>query len=215
MPRVEKNEIFLPGTGRIEAFSDGVFAIIVTLLILDLKVPEFPDEGAVPRSFDLVTPLFPQFVSFTASFFVVAIFWANHHAFFHILERANSKILWLNNLVLFFLSIVPFPTALIGRYFDHTAAAACYALVLFLAAVTFHVMYVHAARSDRLMYAWVTKQDRAFGMKRGLLGPILYGTAFITAFLSPRAAEILFLLVPILYFIPQKVQRSLLIDESV
>src|SRR2546425_782379 len=106
---MEKEKVM--STQRIEAFSDGVFAIIVTLLVLDLKVPDLPQQITNQETLQALFNLAPQFISFVLSFFILCIFWVNHHQFFHTIKTADRKLLWLNNLLLFWLCFIPFPTA--------------------------------------------------------------------------------------------------------
>ncbi|MEO6588010.1 MAG: TMEM175 family protein, partial [Pyrinomonadaceae bacterium] len=111
-----------PSTGRIEQFSDGVFAIVITLLVLTLQVPKIENEKSV---FDVLNALFqllPKFLGFVMSFFFVAVFWVAHHQFFHTLNLSTRTLLWLNNLFLFFITFIPFPTALLGEYPDNIAS---------------------------------------------------------------------------------------------
>jgi uncharacterized membrane protein len=198
---------FLPGTSRIEAFSDGVFAVSLTLLVLDLRVPQMQDGIALHDSIKIVLALFPQFLSFAISFAVVAIFWVNHHHLFHILERSDRKLLWLNNLLLFWLSVIPFPTAFIGKYPQLPIASIVYGIVLFLTATTFTVMYAYAACAKSLMYEWVTEETRKSGIKKGIIGPALYLFSVIIAPFSTHIAIFTFILLPIFYFLPQRITK--------
>src|SRR5262245_9395560 len=104
------------GTGRIEAFSDGVFAIAITLLVLNLKVPELPPD-APPGA--LLPALFEDLTSIQAyvlSFLVVGLFWMTHHRLFSYIQRYDALLVWMNLLMLLFVSVIPFPTAILGRY---------------------------------------------------------------------------------------------------
>ncbi len=129
----------IEGTGRIEAFSDGVLAIIVTLLIFEVRVPALTDlsnQGV----FRALLGIAPKGMSFAISFFTVAIFWVTHHHVFSRISHSNWKLLWFNNVLLFWLAIVPFTTALIGDHPTQPIVVSLYALILCLAALTFWLM---------------------------------------------------------------------------
>jgi len=208
-----KNKIneYTPGTSRIEAFSDGVFAIVVTLLVLELRVPHLPEnytdpEGIKTTIMELVK-LSPKFISFALSFIVIAIYWVNHHQLFHSLEKTDRSLLWYNNLLLFWLSFVPFPTAFIGEYPLSIVSVMLYGFVLFAAAISFNLILRHGVRAN-LFHPSVSKETLKQSVKRGMLGPIIYFVAIITAPFSVYAALGIFILVPVLYFIPQKIVRD-------
>ena len=124
-PRVE-------GTGRLEAFSDGVIAIVVTLLVLELRLPEV--EGHANEAFlEAFGAVMPKFISFAVSFAIVAIFWVNHHHFFSRVTHTDWKLLWLNNILLFFLAVTPFSTAVLGDHPLDAIPIAFYGINLALA----------------------------------------------------------------------------------
>ena len=109
-------------TGRVEAFSDGVFAIAITLLILELKVPHLA-EGSGSRSLAAaLLARWPSYLALVTSFFAILIMWANHHAMFNLIRRVNAPFLYANGFLLFVVTLVPFPTALLAEYFERPAA---------------------------------------------------------------------------------------------
>jgi uncharacterized membrane protein len=185
-------------TKRIEAFSDGVIAIAMTLLVLDLKVPATPDLSEIG----------PQFTSFVLSFFVVCIFWVNHHQFFHILDKATRKLLWLNNLLLFWICFIPFPTAFLGRYPTHVLAVMLYGAVLCAAAVSFSLMTHYAMFKGNLMERHVGMEERKSAQQRSYWGIILYGLSVVLAPVSVTISLAIFCIVPLIYFVPRRVQYS-------
>src|SRR5690349_11943146 len=130
----------IPGTGRIEAFSDGVIAIIVTLLIFEVRLPEVAPNASSDEMLRAFESIAPKLGSFAVSFFTVAIFWVNHHMFFAGVSHTDWKLLWANNLLLFFLAIVPFTTAVLGDHLGQPIAVAIYALNLGLAGASFTLM---------------------------------------------------------------------------
>lgn len=191
----------IPSTARIEAFSDAVMAIIVTLLVLELKVPELAETFSSAEALTSLGHLMPKFLSFAMSFLVVAIFWVNHHHFFHRLKHSDRTMLWTNNLLLFWLCFIPFPTAFLGEHPFEMIPIMLYGLVLLLAALSFVVMHHHAYRHN-LFHDNISKKFLHRENVRSLFAPILYLTAIISAWFSITIALIIFVIVPILYFMP-------------
>ena len=189
-----------------EAFSDGVFAIIVTLLVLELRVPVLPENFSTQDVLKELLRLFPKFFSFAMSFVIVAIFWVNHHQFFHSLEKTDRAMLWYNNLLLFWLSFVPFPTAFIGEHPVSMIPVMLYGAVLFFAGVSFNLMLRHAVKA-KLFLKSVSDEVLNQSVKRGVIGPVVYFVSIISAFISVYVSLSIFLLVPVIYFIPQKIVR--------
>lgn len=189
-----------------EAFSDGVFAIVVTLLVLELRVPSLPENFSTQDVLKELLHLSPKFFSFAMSFVIVAIFWVNHHQFFHSLEKTDRAMLWYNNLLLFWLSFVPFPTAFIGEHPVSMIPVMLYGAVLFLAGVSFNLMLRHAVKAN-LFHKSVSDEVLKQSIKRGVIGPVIYFVSVISAFISVYISLAIFLLVPVIYFIPQKIVR--------
>ncbi|MBK6773104.1 MAG: DUF1211 domain-containing protein [Ignavibacteria bacterium] len=197
---------YTPGTNRMEAFSDGVFAIVVTLLVLELRVPVLPENFSTQDVLKELLRLFPKFFSFAMSFVIVAIFWVNHHQFFHSLEKTDRAMLWYNNLLLFWLSFVPFPTAFIGEHPVSMIPVMLYGAVLFFAGVSFNLMLRYAVKA-KLFHKSVSDEVLNQSVKRGVIGPVVYFVSIISAFISVYVSLAIFLLVPVIYFIPQKIVR--------
>ncbi|MBS1552091.1 MAG: DUF1211 domain-containing protein [Bacteroidetes bacterium] len=197
---------YTPGTNRMDAFSDGVFAIVVTLLVLELRVPVLPENFSTQDVLRELLHLSPKFISFAMSFVIVAIFWVNHHQFFHSLEKTDRAMLWYNNLLLFWLSFVPFPTAFIGEHPVSMIPVMLYGAVLFFASVSFNLMLRHAVKSNLFQHTISDKVLRQ-SVKRGKIGPVIYFVSIISAFISVYISLAIFLLVPVFYFSPQKIVR--------
>jgi TMEM175 potassium channel family protein len=197
---------FTPGTSRIEAFSDGVFAIVVTLLVLELRVPPLPDDFTSQEALEGLVALSPKFISFALSFLVIAIFWVNHHQMFHSLEKTDRSFLWYNNLLLFTLSFIPFPTAFIGEHPTSMVPVMLYGFAMLAASVSFNIMLRHAINA-KLFYPSISDQTLEEGKKRGMFGPVIYFISVVAAFISVYISLAIFILVPVFYFIPQKIVR--------
>lgn len=192
---------FVSGTNRLEAFSDGVFAIIITLLILEVKVPHLVGggNGEVLLAFQ---EILPKLIAFAFSFVTLAIFWVNHHHFFHPIKKTDWHLLWHNNLLLFFLCIVPFTTAFIGEYPQVPFAVAAYAVVMGMAALSFTLMAKYVFFKSNLLEGIVSKEKRKHELKRSLLGAIAYFIAAGAAFASIWIAWAIFLILPVFYLVP-------------
>lgn len=203
----DKIKEYLPSTSRIEAFSDGVFAIVVTLLVIELGVPHMPDGFTSSDLLNELIHMSPKFISFILSFTVIVIFWSNHHQLFHSLQKADRKLLWLNNLLLFWMSFIPFPTALLGEYPLSIVSVIFYGAVLFFGSVSFNLIVTYAA--DKKMYFPDISNDvLKSAIKRGRIGPLVYFVSIISAFISVYISLAIFIIVPVIYFIPQKIERS-------
>ena len=190
----------LPSTNRIEAFSDGVIAIIVTLLVLEIKIPEF-EEHTLAGFLAALTPLVPKLIGFAFSFFTVAIFWVNHHGFFHRVKHSTWRLLWHNNLMLFFLSIVPFTTGFVGDYPFDRFVVAMYAFNLLLAGFAFSLMWHYALVRTNLAEETTSLAERKKEyMQTGVYGLALYGVAVVVALIYPPAALAFLVLLQLAYF---------------
>ncbi len=186
--------------GRMEAFSDGVLAIIITIMVLELKVP----QGADP---DTLRPLLPVFLSYVLSFVYLGIYWNNHHHMLHVTQRVSGSILWANLHLLFWLSLVPFVTGWMGENHFAPAPTALYGLVLLMAAIAYWI----------LQRTIINSQGRASLLKaavgrdlKGKLSPIFYLIAIPLAFVSRWISEALYVLVALIWLIPDsRIERVL------
>ncbi len=192
----------IDGTGRVEAFSDGVLAIIVTLLIFEVRVPVLP-EPTTAGVLAALPALAPKFVSFAVSFFTVAIFWVNHHHFFAHLTHTNWKLLWLNNLLLFWLAVVPFTTAFVGDHPTQPMVVALYGLTLCLAGLSFSLMGWYVFFHSDLLPEALPLAERQREWRRSWLGTAAYGLATALAFLSVPVALGLLAVIPFGFVVPR------------
>ncbi len=195
-------------TRRIEAFSDGVFAIIVTLLVLDLKIPDIVVAMTNTVAINVLVHLIPQFLSFVLSFFIVCIFWVNHHHFFYSLKKSYRKLLWLNNLLLFWLCFIPFPTAFLGRFPTNEIAVLLFGLVLFFAGGSFSLMIHYAMFGGNLVDEHISMDERITAQRRSYWGVGLYAVSILLAPFSVYLSLIIFFFVPLYYFVPRRIQFS-------
>ncbi|HEV2882815.1 MAG TPA: TMEM175 family protein [Pyrinomonadaceae bacterium] len=188
------------GRGRLEAFSDGVLAIIITIMVLELKVPHGADLVAV-------RPLVPVFLSYVLSFIFVGIYWSNHHHLLHAVQHVDGRILWANLHLLFWLSLIPFVTGWMGE--NHFAAlpVAFYGTVLLCAAIAYFILtralISHHGRNSALA--------KALGKDfKGKVSVVFYVLAIPLSFVSSWLACALYVLVAIMWLIPdRRIEREL------
>ena len=148
-------------TGRIEAFSDGVFAIAITLLVLELKVPHLEDGGAGGSLTRALARQWPSYVALVTSFFTILVMWANHHAIFALVRRVNAPFLYANGLLLLVVTVVPFPTALLAEYWEKPGApvaAAVYAGTFAVSGVAYNLLWRTAISGRRLLRSTATEE---------------------------------------------------------
>ena len=184
MPRMTK--------GRLEAFSDGVIAVIITIMVLELKVPHGVDIGAL-------APLAPVFLSYLLSYVFVGIYWNNHHHLMHAAQRINGSILWANLHLLFWLSLVPFVTGWMSENHFAPLTVALYGLVLLLAGLAFVLLTqclvtIHGRESEIA--------GRLRGDRKGKMSVVVYAIAIPLAFVQPWVAFALYALVAAAWFVP-------------
>jgi uncharacterized membrane protein len=183
------------GKGRLEAFSDGVIAIIITIMVLELKVPHGTDWAALQ-------PLMPVFLSYVLSFIYVGIYWNNHHHLLHMVQQVDGGIMWANLNVLFWLSLMPFATGWLGENHGGALPTALYGAVLLAAAVSYYVLQraiiaCHGGRHSALAHAvghdW-----------KGKLSPLGYATGIGLAFVDQRLSDAIYSAIALVWLIPDR-----------
>jgi uncharacterized membrane protein len=188
------------GKGRLEAFSDGVFAVIITIMVLELKVPHGSDMAAL-------RPVIPVFLSYVLSFVFVGIYWNNHHHMLHAVHRVNGFVLWANLHLLFWLSLVPFITAWMGENHRLAVPVALYGVVLFMAGLAYYIL-------ERALIALQGKDSPlalAVGADfKGILSLVIYATAVALSFVNSRISIALYISVAVMWFIPdRRIERAI------
>jgi uncharacterized membrane protein len=182
------------GKSRLEAFSDGVLAIIITIMVLELKVPHGADISSL-------APLMPVFLSYVLSFIYVGIYWNNHHHLLQAAHRISGGVLWANLNLLFWLSLLPFATGWMGE--NHFAALPCavYGLVLLMAAVAYYMLQQCLITTEGAE----SVLRRAVGTDwKGKLSPFLYAAAIGASFWASWAALALYVFVALMWFVPDR-----------
>jgi TMEM175 potassium channel family protein len=191
-------------TGRIETFSDGVFAIAITLLIIEIGVPHAEGTESL---FDKLVQLWPSYLGYAISFLVIGTVWANPHNRFRLISRSDHILLFLNVVFLMCVAFIPFPTALLADYIkeeEHrVTAVAVYSGTLAVTAVFFTLLWLYAAGNYRLVGRAVDPLLLRAMTRRYVVGLLLYILAFVLAFLSPAASLGLIILLALVFVLPE------------
>ena len=182
------------GKGRLEAFSDGVIAIIITIMVLEMKVPHGD------KLQDLL-PLLPVFLSYVLSFVYVGIYWNNHHHMLHACTRVTGGMLWANLHLLFWLSLFPFATGWMGENHFTAMPTVLYGLVLLMAAIAYYLLAQSIIRAE----GPESTLKKAIGSDwKGKLSPLLYIVAMVVAIWAPWIAELIFVVAALIWLIPDR-----------
>jgi uncharacterized membrane protein len=188
------------GRNRLEAFSDGVIAIIITIMVLELKAPHATELAALKG-------LVPVFLSYVLSFLYIAIYWNNHHHMLHTVTNVNGLILWSNTHLLFWLSLIPFATAWMGENHFAPVPTAVYGWVLLMCAIAYFAMQQAIIKSQGSQ----SPLAKAVGRDcKGKISPILYVAGIFLAFIHPMFSQIIYVLVALIWFVPDKRIEKLL-----
>ncbi len=188
------------GTARLEAFSDGVLAIIITIVVLEFHPPHEPEISAL-------RPLVPTALSYLLSFVYLGIYWNNHHHMLHVTHHVNGATLWANLHLLFWLSLIPFVTAWMGQNHFAPAPTAVYGVVLLLAALAYWLLQRTILRQEGHNSVLATAVGRDL---KGNLSPVLYVIAIPAAFVSQWIAGGLYVAVALMWLVPdRRIERAI------
>jgi uncharacterized membrane protein len=189
---------------RLEAFSDGFIAIIITIMVFDLKIPENTVFG---DSWKILQLLLPKFLSYGFSFLVLAVMWVNHHQLLHQMKKVSTGFLWLNIHLLFWMSLIPFSTNFMGLDPFLQAADMIYGFIFFMNALSFTILRSFAG-ANKLLFDIYDEEYRQRAFIKNLIGMSLYLIATLGAFISVYISFVMFLVVPAMYFMPQKLESE-------
>jgi uncharacterized membrane protein len=191
------------GKGRLEAFSDGVIAIIITIMVLELKVPHGDDWHALKE-------LLPVFVSYVLSFVNIGIYWSNHHHLFQSVQKVNGKVLWSNIYLLFWLSLVPFATDWMGENHFTELPVAVMGFILDMSGIAYFILSRHLIA----LHGSTSKLATAVGKDyKGIISLVFYTAAIPLAFVHTGISLVLYVLVAMMWFIPDKRIEKKLMEE--
>ncbi|MGH7457075.1 MAG: TMEM175 family protein [bacterium] len=185
---------------RIEAFSDGVFAIVVTLLVLELKVPSLQDHHSVSELGHQLLDLLPKLLSWLISFIIVCKFWLNHHHILGLARHADYGMVWLNSIFLMFQSFIPFPTALMGEYATNPLAVSAFGVVMALNTLLFMALHAYILRNF-LKPELIDAQDPHI-IQKSFIGVFSYLIGVAAAWFSVHVAFVVYLLTPLFFIVP-------------
>jgi uncharacterized membrane protein len=189
--------------GRLEAFSDGVIAVIITIMVLELHAPHGADLEALHE-------LVPVFLFYVLSFVFIGIYWNNHHHMLHATSRVNGKILWANLHLLFWLSLVPFTTGWMGEHHESPLPTATYGVVLLASGVAYLILSKTIIASE----GPDSKLGRAVGGDaKGMISALLYASAIPLAFVEPKISDAIYVAVAAMWLVPDRRIESLLTRE--
>jgi uncharacterized membrane protein len=193
------------GKGRLEAFSDGVLAIIITIMVLELKVPHAAD-------FEALRPLLPSFLSYVLSFIYVGIYWNNHHHMLHAAKRVSGRVLWANLILLFWLSLFPFATGWMGENHFEALPSAVYGFVLLMAAISYYLLQQSVIAADGPN----SLLKQAIGTDwKGKASPFVYIVAMAVAFWAQWVAQVIYVAVALVWLVPdRRIERAIDSTES-
>jgi uncharacterized membrane protein len=196
------------GTTRAETFSDGVIAIIITIMVLALKLPDFDRDTTSWRMINHLKELIPYFTAYVFSFMMIGIFWTNHHHMFHLLEKTDEHLLWQNLLFLFFMSLIPFATAMIGANPLLSVSSALYGLIMLMTTMMLAVMRHYTITKKLIHQGENKKTDKKLietsvkGRNKSYIGAAAYLVSIPLAYVHVYLSFVCFAIPPIIFFIP-------------
>ena len=202
--RQQPAETRLSSTARVEAFSDGVMAIAITLLVLDLRVPSEADVAAAGGLVGALAVRWPSYIAYLAAFFTIGIIWLNHRTLVDRIARFDARLHWLNLMLLLGVATLPFPTSLVAEYAGHggidaTVATAFYGLCAMIMAVPWGFIWRHLADRPELLEPGYDAAYARAEFRRGTIGVPIYAVATIVALVAPLVSLLLYLSIAILY----------------
>ncbi len=193
-------DLYSMTSNRLEAFSDGVLAIIITIMVLELVSPD-------QVTLDSLIPIAPTFVSYFFSFIYIGIYWNNHHHLFQVTQKINGKILWSNLHLLFWLSLIPFTTTWIGENYREAVPVALYGFILLMSAIAFYILQRTIIKSHKENFILRKAVGRD---SKGKLSIALYTFGLLISFLNTWAAIGIYIIVAIIWFIPDsRIEKNL------
>ncbi|MGV6827865.1 MAG: TMEM175 family protein [Flavobacteriales bacterium] len=189
---------------RLEAFSDGVLAIIITIMVLEFKIPE-------EASLDGLSTLLPKFFSYILSFMYVGIYWSNHHHMMFTIKEVNGKILWANLHLLFWLSLIPFATAWVGESYFAPIPVMLYGIILFMSGTAYNILQVQIIKFSGKNSTLSKAIGKAYKEK---IGTFLYIIAIGLSYFTPIIAIVLYIIVAMMWWIPDKRIENIFVDQK-
>lgn len=198
---------FIISTTRLENFSDGVFAIILTLLAFQFKVPKFSDEASLVQNFEELLKISPYLLGFIFSFIFIAVFWVNHHHLYHVVKEVNSTLLWYNIFFLFWISMLPFAIAMVGAHPHVSLAAVSLGIVLFMASVSAYLLLRYSYVKSQLVDETLSYDSIHNGLVKNTIAVIVTFFGILIALKWVYISYCIYFVVLIILLIPQKLEK--------
>jgi uncharacterized membrane protein len=192
-------------TSRLEAFSDGVFAVAITLLVLNLQVPQLAASMVAKELVPDLGKLWPKLLIYALSFVIVGIYWVAHHNTFHYIKRSDRNLLWINILLLMCIVFIPFPTALLGQYPEQQISVVIYASTLVFTGLVLQLLWWYATSGYRLVDRDIDPRLVQKATRRNVTAPLIYLLAIGISFLSVQLSLIVIVLLPVYYILPGRI----------
>lgn len=194
-------------TARIETLADGVFAIVMTLLVFGIVVPAQEQVNELGLTGALLT-LVPNLISYFISFVILGVFWVGHHNQFFYIKRSDRTLLWINIAFLMFVALVPFSAGLLSRYGSEQISVIIYDINLILCGLTLYWHWLYGTRDNHLTHIPVDPAIRRLVVRRILLPPAFYFLSIVLSFISPEISIALDILIPVLYVLPSTIDQA-------
>jgi uncharacterized membrane protein len=206
MSREIGNEI---SKSRIETLTDGVFAIVMTLLVLEIAVPQLThSEATAGELLRQLLELWPVILSYAISFIILGFFWISHHDQFYYIKRANRVFVWITIFYLMFVAFIPFSTALLGEYTAQQISVVIYGINFAIAGFWARVQWWYATRDHRLIDPDLDPNFIKIMSRRGTIGIVIYLIAAALSFVSITASLVMFIVIPIYYLVPARTDKT-------
>ena len=200
---------FIISTTRMENFSDGVFAIILTLLAFQFKVPHFTDHASLAENFSELLKIAPYLLGFIFSFIFIAVFWVNHHYLYNVVKEANSTLLWYNIFFLFWISMLPFAIAMVGDHPHVALAAVSLGVVLFMASLAAYLLLRYCYVKSKLVDETLSYDSIRNSLVKNILAVIVTFIGIMVALKWVYVSYCIYFVVLIIFLIPQKLEKRI------
>ena len=205
---MESNTFFI-STTRLENFSDGVFAIVLTLLAFQFKVPKFSNDVDLIQNFYELVRIAPYLLGFIFSFFFIAVFWVNHHHLYHVIKETNGTLLWYNIYFLFWITMLPFAIAMVGDHPLVPLAAVSLGFVLFMASVAAYLLFRYSYVKSKLVDETLSNDSIKSGLSKNMLAIIITLFGILIAFKWVYISYCIYFAVLIIYVNPLKMEKRI------
>ena len=205
---MESNTFFI-STTRLENFSDGVFAIVLTLLAFQFKVPKFSNDVDLMQNFYELVRIAPYLLGFIFSFFFIAVFWVNHHHLYHVIKETNGILLWYNIYFLFWITMLPFAIAMVGDHPLVPLAAVSLGFVLFMASVAAYLLFRYSYVKSKLVDETLSNDSIKSGLSKNMLAIIITLIGILIAFKWVYISYCIYFAVLIIYVNPLKMEKRI------